>query len=734
MKRWLLLPVLALSGLAFADDIPLDQKVTAHAPVGPLRKICQILGTAGGIELRAHPRVAERTILVDVTDARLGTVIEQIERATLTDCRQSDGKWTFHPSPTKEKAYVAEQIARRQKQLQSIIEANQKKFPKSFGQADADRIARGFANDSGAEPSPFEQMGLVVMPETNAICQLLQLVGPNVIAALPAQSRTVFSTSANMVQRPMGNAAFAIYQQLRNQSQLMLQAYTKIAPPELEQTSPPRDEFDSPARPMGMPMVERPAKILLVVTRVRGTWNAEIIALNPDRTVGYRYSTQLPGMGTRASIYEGMPQGQTDPKASTDMVTFSPDTEALAKEIATFAGRQPAPEKIVQIAKTVFGQEASDPFGHFTTDAYRAYAGARTKQMVIALTDAMSMLEFTLFDFGSGQNKFPIDQFHLMQSKLVDDLTGDLQGWYVARSREYTEELPLDGNRAAMRQMIDQSVKAKRLGLDLFAWYATTSRLDYGENFASIAAMLMMMSFTETGGPQDVGNGDSILRFYGLLGPGQRDLLARGGTLTFSQLTPQQQAAVVEMVFGPNTLVGTEQTADPRNGSAAPPAAPEEITVPRLEDLVANYGTEITEQLPRGILPDSPVRMKIEGSPVIMPVGANPNAFFKGSSMDAEGLGVLLAEREIGPPEAKKADMKFRLGVRRTCTIRIDFGPKLKIEQALSDDDYADTRQYTVEQLPADFLQRARRAMQAQLEVNRDPEGAVPVEAPAPNP
>lgn len=671
--------MLALS-LILAQASPV---VTFKSPAAPLGKVIAAISAQTKVPMSARGPIADEIVVVSVKDASMEEVRKYLAFACTGQWQQDGAAFVLVRDEPKAKIQEQEELARIAERFAKRIQENAAPVlsSPSMTAASAEKHLQQLAkindqvkqNQGGAYDAVTLEPGGT--PQERLMARVLLSLDPKEIASLPADSRSVYSTSPTRMQRQLPNGA------MQSMGQFVTEYGIWQAVAERYRPTDPENQFVD----FGFfgPMKSRPAKAVLIATKW-GDGLAVSFELKIVDSRGFVLASTAAGIdatGTASGKEDGQPsfvQGETPIQLSKDSIEVLTMRSGLQNPTM---GQTIRPELRAKLLKP----EEFDPLLFGPSDFLLGIAEQEGRNLIASVPDST-------FDLALGTTgATPSRARQSLSSGETMTFTDDGK-WTVA-----TATWPALARRRAMpRHLLGQLAREleKPGAGSLDALSRMAAQLG-GTSAPQLSTAYVAMLQPAVAANLDFSSWD-LLRFYGGLTSAQKAAVSKGGDLAIGSLESNAKNALNRLVF-----FGT---------SAMPLGQFQMITEtepgsPQL-DTSESIRMEPTEAMPDGLPPAGILRFEVYDASVAIGLG--------GGSFSADDLGTQLAMRERPEvfPYVSESPMpaKFSMAQRRSIMITMSAMEQVIATYLLNDLRAADNRWGALNELPQAFRDAVERS------------------------
>lgn len=611
-----------------------DDKVTFEGRAAPVTRLLDELSAATGWKVRAAPAMATEIVVVKVKE-----VPRQELKARLAKVTQ--GQWS-----TEEGFDVlAPDAGARARGKTEALAANRAKLQKSLDQRlkmekEMDDWRRDGGDGGGGTFAQFGGMGNQYFESgSRAVTAFLRGTDLNVLAAIEAGQRVVFSTSPTRMQRPLPATVMPFLARIVKEHNDAIEMERRAR----EEGANAADEWETKMKDMlkamgidpdedrAVPITAPPAKALISVSRGggMGMFSGMAMGMRVELVIYDANGKRLTGHSD--TLYEmsevvddqeheydpetgeiiekpAPPEDPNNPKFA-----FSPTgahyarftrADYLVDENAYSEDGTKTGEEVPADLKAVFQRpDLADPLSYGETDLLFFLADKKGVQVVANIPDSMWMS-------ASQQIRLAEVAKHLEQQGLTVE---QADGWVTAFPTDADQVRRGRFNRASIVRLAQQSEAKKVASLDdLAAFVAANSDegLDgMGERllttFVPGALSLNLVTSMDW----------NVLRLYGSMSPSARATLQSQGSVPLAALGGNARQILSKMLFGasPRLEVDSGTPTDESNPMMLFYGAMTQMGRPGKD-----YRTEPTEIMPGGLM-DGVLELKLDETILAIP-------------------------------------------------------------------------------------------------------------------
>jgi len=720
MQRTLfLLSLLALVSSAFAQG----ETVTFEGRAAPVTRMLDELSAATGWKVRAAPAMATEIVVVKVKDVPRHELKARLAKVTQGQWSTEDGFEVLAPDAGARARGKNEALAANRAKLQKSLDQRlkmEKEMDDWKHNHDGDGGGGGtFAQFGGMGQQYFES-------GTRAITAFLKGTDLNVLAAIEAGQRVVFSTAPTRTQRPLPATVMPFLARIVKEHNDAVEMERRAR----EEGANAADEWEvkmkemlkamgiDPDEDRAVSITAPPAKALISVSKGgrMGMFSGMSMGLRVELAIYDANGKRLTGHSD--NLYElseevddeeeeydpetgeiiekpAPPEDPNNPK-----LAFSPTSVHYARFTRAFylvderaySDEEAKPkEEVPADLKAVFQRpDLADPLSYGDTDLLLFLAEKKGLQLVANVPDSMWM---------SASQQIRLDAV----AKLLERM-----GMTVEQADGWVTAFPADGdsvrrsrfNRASIVRLAQQSEAKKVVSLDdLAAFVAANSDegLDgMGERllttFVPGALSLNLVTSMDW----------NVLRLYGSMSPAARATLQSQGSVPLAALGGNARQILSKMLFGvsPGLEVDSGTPKDDSN-----PMMLFYGTMMRMDRPGKDYRTEPTEIMPGGLM-DGLLELKLDDTILAVPSKWN-NDIGLGSfgPLELALFTHFMTDPKLAEIAGEMPEMPDMLpGTRRVMKFTFRVAPDVVRRFELNDDKLDATgKPFKISELPAHF-------------------------------
>jgi len=708
LLRTLPLCIICLANLSSAQDY--SQKVSYTTVAVPVRRAVAEIAKLTKTPLETSPTVANEVLVIDVKDVVLEDLMGRIAKAVSGQWDEHDGMRYLTRSNDQHRAEYLEELAARKAAIKKAVDKLTeplKKNPK-FDEKAANEMASKLGEKSGlggilqgGDAAAMAQGARTMFtqgadqPAGRATARLLSMVDLGLIAKLNDEERIVFSTRPNLMQARLPAGAIQVINQFIQEQNIWADAVN---------------------RRKG----EQPGIIDQAIGMAMGANNSEIKGTPDKALLCVERSAMLDSYEVRLKIFDG--QGKTlyqggqsvlldssllnivdsmlkaEPTKDAE-IELTPDSKELLEFYRSLTNIMFSAGKAKNMSKQLLDKLARpdlyDPLSFIHSEALLALAKGRGAQLVANVPDSILRAS----SFAMPGQKLTANGFLKQLTDLAIVDIEEKDGWMLMKPVRPYNERQKRVDRFALAQLIAQTAKRGYMALDDLAAYSLKNPPFMATEITQTYSVTMLPGAAVTTGTTNW----NMLRFYGSLGLAQRQALARGNKIPFRNLAPNLLELVRRMAFRTSAIAG---------GGIVIKSAPGSNPTPMAGLFGADYRSEPTELMPKGLPGDGEVSMTVRTDMVVKDAGETQPRIQIFSAFGAEELAAFSSLKEDptfgGLIGAMIPDLKtFRMADRVTYSFEFSLTPEASLNQVLTDLRYdPSSPAIDINGLPADFRKR----------------------------
>lgn len=706
---------LALALTIFAQE-PAKQvpdwsaKVTYETVAVPIERALAELGAKAGVKLEIAPAMHGPIVVVRVSDQPLKEIMNRLATVTSgTWLAEEGGAYRLVRNVAQQTREANEEratkIAEVRKAIQDFLKQHQPKAPG--------------AKPAESRPEPgfeLEGFGAAGPGMSKAIARIVAGLSPSHFV-LEDEGRVVFASTQTRMQLPMSGNLGPVFAELIAEHNRAEAA--KASAPKSDDLSDDEAAMREWLKQFGIsdearPVNERPAKAILAVgsgggfMSFGGGLNLELRLYGPKGTVLLSGTQGLQaGDGTFLGIPEAVETieevrtGNVKPKpapAPDDKpIELRKDSRLIAEHFGRFRGEGGWENMGVELEALVSRPDLYDPLSFGISDAMLAVGKAKNLQVVACLPDEM----VSFIGNFAGEGAQTVNAFLKQLGEGRETEAEVAAGWLSVRPAKPDASRRTRFDRPSLAVLIAASKAKGAASLDDLAAYAQKNE----SPMRTQAAMMYIATFVPSalGGMEGMTNWNMV-RFYGSLGQVQRQNLAAGGTIAFSQLSQPQRALVEKMVFGSTSKL---RVRDASKTEEEEPGGFFEMMASFVPGKTKDWREEPTELMPNGLPMAGAVSLRVSTESVgkvLGPAAAEMGPFGTAGADELAMLRFLLEDPNMGPMVAGQMPKieQLRLGERSVYRFSFHVAPDVSVEHRLQDDRIPkDAPTVSIDNLPA---------------------------------
>lgn len=697
MRHFTWFAVLALVGVAWAQDSFPDAKVTyTTVAVAPRQALAEISAKTG-VQLQSTPIMDREVLVLRLKDAPLGEVMRKIAGATA-------GAW-------EKKGYIYYLVADMTKRQQEAATAQQKyvegiakrlqKMREEMAKAKEPPVKTGGADDAD------DMMGFLSMGESS-IQKMVVALGAAAIAQVPEGGRIVYASQPTRMQRALpGNVAALIGEFIAEYNKQAIA--DKQSDDDLAGAPPEAAAFLEIFKPKKREVIKgNPAKVLVALERSNGMFGGvklEVKLFDGNGVVLAAQSSQVSvDMPFDPEEFGKPAPAPTKPSPKIELSPVSKELFNAGRSFSSMGGASNlklSPALMAAFADPV----AHDPLSFIDSEGLIAVAENRDRQLVADLPDDLLSFWQNL----KAKGDLTVDSFLAGLKDGDATVLTDADGWLVVSPGQPVEARADRTDRYALRTLIQAAQRQGYVSLDDLSAYALKNDSPMDGAPASTAYIMIFAPNAVQGSMMGSTDWD-LLRLYGNLSLAQRQTLKDGGRVGFGQLPPAAQNLLNQMLFGAKTNLQVETNQPKKDSDPLMDMMMSQISRFGRGDGGGDYRTEPTEVMPQGLPPAGYLQVAFTSEPIAMAQTVSTD-FGRNFALSPLELGLFKFFKE-DPSMAEMAgelptfdDMK--VGVRSVWNFSLVVASQVDQKGTLNDDRIPkDAPVYKMGALPDDFQKR----------------------------
>lgn len=553
-------------GSTQAED-PLSKPISYATKAATVGKIVNEVAKKLDVKLEVLPQIKNEVLIVSVDNVTGKQLLDKIAAAAV-------GVWVRDGETMR----LQRNFAQVQREDREALQASAAKVKKQIRDL-YDQVNGKAKKPANEEEEAMMQMGMFggSGSDVKAISSLLMAVDPMLIASLRGDERLVFASPNTRMQRPLtGNVANIISLWVADHNKTAKERENRKLEGDTEIEGFDMKELEEFLKLFGIgepkTVDERPAKVIMVITKGALGMSMPFMPFGGDSaTVELKlYSSKgqviLRGqhqlgfdMSEMMGLAEAMnPEKKEPPKQEENdtKIEYSKATQSM-RTIFSDAMQGGPPKLDEELEKMLLRPDEHDPLSFAPSEALLAVAKAKKLNIVASLPDdQISIFGMML----GGETEAATVNAHLRALKEDKSLWVTAEGnWLTITPKNPTAARLTRTNRAALASLLGAIQRNGAATLDDLAAYAQVAE----SPSVTPAAQLYLMLFAPGAIQQGfAGMTDwDALRFYGTLNMSQKQTIAAGSRLPYSNLTPPQRDLVAKMAFGTSTRleIGSEK-------------------------------------------------------------------------------------------------------------------------------------------------------------------------------
>lgn len=587
LRRCLFACLITLACIASAQEAP--KTITYTTVAVPVRTAVEELAKQTGLKLVVSKQIAEEPLILRLENVPPQEAMDRIAAAMSAEWEQDPEGIRLTRSPSLLRKLAKDRIARRMERFNKSVDRLVAAFRQAPDWTEEQALAlakKQHALQLSAERGDSGEhaaMGFLEIeeqtPSYRLFARLLPAMNLEPIAAQNGNSRLVFSSSPNRLQRALPQTALSAAELAMAEQDRWTMA--------MEEVRPSNEPIDFVREPQD----RKPAKVLLTARTFdhNGIAGLEVAVYNATGEILYQSSTMLGadfGMWQRLEVADQKLEQDAKDEPSISLSALSQEllTKGLAGVVGTRAPKEEPPSK--ELMGILLAPDTVDPLSLAASEMLLQTAEAKGLQLVAYLDDAMAAVPI----YFTKKETIKPSVVLARTTSLGRTEVEVADGWMIARPQEPLTALETRTSRKALARVLNAAHKKGYVTLEDLATFAL-SRSEGGEG-----TLFRLYVQTILGQDQSLpGNEWELLRLYGSLYDHQRQALTSGQPLRAGDLSPDQFAIFARIVYNlPLPMIPNEEDL----GSDGRP------------DMLA---FEPTESLSNGILPDSTIAVEVTG-------------------------------------------------------------------------------------------------------------------------
>ncbi|RYG26605.1 hypothetical protein EON82_02640 [bacterium] len=631
-----------------------------------------------GRRLDVSPTLNTEVLMVCVQNASSAEVLGKIAVAATAMWQPMEGGYRLVPDQA---ARTIEGSSERARRLQAITDSLKKK--QALEQKQKRKAAGAKAKPDDEDDSDIEAAMMGGLSGSSKIDAFMPMLDLNAIVAMEAGDRLVFATNPNRAQRPLrGNPLPVVSSWIvsHNKTAKTMAGGVDEMPEEVKafMQGPIGERF----RRMSKPVTAAPAKVIVVATRgANPMFGSMGMGTRLEaRAYGADGSLLIEETGSldtdMMAVIAQMTKKPAATAAKSTPIQYSEDAKALiatsGRESFMMGGELGGLKLTPSLREKLFSPDKFEPLALIPGEGLAALAKARRKPLVASIPDAGFPGTF------AGEAPKTIEEVEESLKtgtmRLVPDTT-----YLVVKAAEPATARRTRVDRTALAALLAAIADHETPTLDELSSFALKT-VPPAQNDLSMA-FLMKFAPGTMGSMAGMVSWDA-LRLYGSLSGPQRQTLASGGQVPFSNLGPAGQNALRAMLYGATAELTTE-----RPGISNEP----DIFSAAMRMMMGGSGgdarSEPTEVAPNGLPAGGVLQASVTSDSIIRPLSGEGEVYY---SLGTDEL-AMFEMMSKGPLAAQMGEqMKLpqtgRLGSRTIWNLRGYVAPGVYVGSVLTDD------------------------------------------------
>lgn len=658
--------------------------ITYRAGAQTLGRAIAAIAAQSKIPMIARGAIAEDVVVIAVKEAAPDELRKRIAAATTGQWQQDGNTFVLVRDETKARQQEQEELARMGERFAKRIQENARPVLDSpaLTAAAAEKHLQQLAkiNEQVRQQSQGVTLEGVNLepggtPQERLMARILILMDPKEIAALPPDSRSVYSTSPTRMQRPLPSGAIQALGQFATEYGVWQSVAERYKPTD------PENQFVD----FGFfgPLKSRPARAVLIATK----WGEGLAVSFELKVVDERgrvLSNASAGIDATSSMV-GKEDAEPTVVEGEKPIQLSKDSiDVLTLRSGMLNPAVPQTLRPELRAK-LLNPEESDPMLFGPSDFLLGIADQEGKNFVAAVPDATFDLALGATGATPSRARLGLRAAETMQFSTDGNWTLAGPLWPALSRRRH---MP----RHLLGQMARELEKPGAGSLDALSRLAV--------QLGGTSAPPLAMAYIGMLQPAVSANLDfavwDLLKFYGALTPSQKAMPGGQAQLRIGSLETAAKGALTRLVFFSTTSVPLGQF---QVITETEEGAPQ-------QEMGESIKMEPTEAMPDGL--------PLDGAVILESNDASVAIGFGGGSFSAEDLGTQLAMRERPEifPFVSESPLpaKFTMAQRRTLMISMQLEGQVISTYMLSDLRGTDSTWVALSGLPQAFRDQVERS------------------------
>ncbi len=661
---------------------PADDAITFAARAARLERLLPQLGAATNSTLKCSSELENQVALISVHSMPKGTVLKLLAQACGGEWRiDPDGSLTLWRPATLRRAEAAAEFKNlRDGYARGIANYLRRSAVASELTAEgADKVLQDLNSSDSEGDVPAASSPEVREPGGRAIARILAGIDPGTLAAIAPDTRVVFSSNPNRLQRFIGGHPGAVLREFAKEQAVWSAAVARSRGSRSKSMSDPEQQSDPS---FSGPLDETPQRFELSVARPSSNSDLEL-ELRIEAADG-----EVVNLWQSDLDVDSPQESEPSEQLKSTKLELSPESQAIEAVLRYQTGSpegESAPISLTpEVRKRILRPDIDDPLSFVPADVLLQLAKVKGLDLVACMPDDLLAAD-------------PINGADLavaLQEAAPSISIYEQDGALLVRPKDWLrlEAERLDRKRFGALMNIADEDDTIRL-----AKWAEYSLSNPDPNDQLAGEFLMAVTGLDEALSHS-GESWTMLQLYGLLLPTQLQALNAGGHLRYADLTEAQRNLLSYYVFG----------------SADAPGVRNEGTL--------TVQPEVTDIFPQGL---SDVDLSWTTESFRVALGVEPRI---GSPQSAQELGSIAGVREhdltqVGRLSSLAPYTRFRYGTETQMSVYVALGSGDGFSDQLSDDEMLPGANYTLTNLPSDFMDAYRQAEQRVLTSTRRQRG-----------
>ncbi len=673
-RRWA-----AKDGGSYQGRQQLIKPISYRTVAIPVSQALSDLSKVSGTKLMADGDLGEERIILRLDAVPVRLVMDKIADVCSAEWKPVDGGFELFRSPATVGKLQKADLDRRVSHLTGSIQrlVSEAKTEGRMTKDEADKMAQYFikSNDllnTGTRPPHDREAAAGIrrhMAETRLLAQILAGMDPAELASLTPGFRYVYTTKPNAVQRqlpPLDEATLRAYVDDQNLvsdavNDQILKVKGQVSR-DVTENYPQIDDLN--------------LKVYVVFQAWPGVYTCQVDLYVNSRTNNVGRADELLANPLQPKDYLSQ-QADGRSKSNFSGLEVSPQLKPLLLRSESVSPAAVLPPLDPALRSALLKPTEHDPL-LFTSDCVLKVADAEGVNVALVPCDACESMVM----YAAGKGKFTRELLETEMTQYGGEDCSAQDGWFTGKPasplRADSQRCPRDAMERYLQAIDEQGFASieDQVGLVLACAYGTSDGLP-------------LLSRGEIWGSQgDFGNSSSetALRLYGSLTEEQKTAAKAGLSLTYAQLTPDQQGRLAWFVYG-TPFTYFYALPDPKT-----PASAQSIEL------------EKTDWTPDGLQPGDTLEIKENVDNVAFySVSYNGQPGYSGSGTIDDAAREVAAAEKSSPGRFQTTIDNMRIGTRRQIVIKVTVPGKCWIGGSIDENRGANVKGVTPDKL-ADTL------------------------------